>query len=66
MYAAKYIEARTAAMVISTAPALAALLEIAVLSQYPSSQEIVGGLVMIVGVLLCIARPKKERQSAPA
>ncbi|SMF56674.1 DMT family transporter [Pseudobacteriovorax antillogorgiicola] len=59
MYSAKYVEARTAAMVISSSPALALVLGIVFLDDYPGVYEILGGLMMMSGIALSLTARKK-------
>lgn len=54
MVSMKYVEARTTALVISSAPVWALFFAWMILGDLPSKQEIQGGLVMLVGVSLAI------------
>jgi drug/metabolite transporter (DMT)-like permease len=63
MMSAKFVEARITALAMLTAPPLTLVLAYLLLDELPLAREILGGMVMLVGIaipILALARPGRN------
>lgn len=61
MNSARYIEAKIAGLAVSTAPIFALFFGIVFLSDYPSTMELLGGLVLLLGIAATIFQESTQK-----